>query len=260
LAGATAFAHGPQIQITTDAGQIVTRELKLDGPYSDELSSPKSVYVIPVKEQLGAWYVRPNNEQIPGLGIPNFYSGPGYAFGFGVDPAVPDTISFAAGSVLTQTFVSGLEIWNGSSFADAGSTQIEAFLGTFTFPTATARTSDSMPFASLALPALAYGDGDEAHATVRYRLLGDGISPTSSSVDGIYRVSLQLSSNETGLMASDPFQFVLHKNAPRAAVEAAVASLGIDAALVQFVPEPTGAALMFVSAVYLIAYARRSSR
>ena len=30
-----AFGHGPQLQITSDAGRIVTREIQRDGPYSD---------------------------------------------------------------------------------------------------------------------------------------------------------------------------------------------------------------------------------
>ena len=34
LAAVSAFAHGPQIQVTNDGGKIVTRQLIADGPYS----------------------------------------------------------------------------------------------------------------------------------------------------------------------------------------------------------------------------------
>ena len=33
LAAASAFAHGPQIQVTDDGGKIVTRQLIADAPY-----------------------------------------------------------------------------------------------------------------------------------------------------------------------------------------------------------------------------------
>ena len=60
----TAFAHGPQIQITNDNNKIVTRQLLNDGPYSDTLTPPKSVYVMPLLELDGTWYSRPNNSQV----------------------------------------------------------------------------------------------------------------------------------------------------------------------------------------------------
>ena len=76
------YAHGPQIQITNDNNKIATRQLHLDGPYSDALTAPKSVYVMPVFEFSGVWYSRPNNEIDPILLQPAFPSGPGLAYGY----------------------------------------------------------------------------------------------------------------------------------------------------------------------------------
>ena len=41
-----ARAHGPQIQVTSDAGKIVTRRLINDRPYGTALTPATSVYVI----------------------------------------------------------------------------------------------------------------------------------------------------------------------------------------------------------------------
>jgi hypothetical protein len=239
-----AKAHGPQIQITGDAGKIVTRTLLPDGPYSDTLTSEKSVYVIPVKENLGAWYSRPNGAINPATMLPQFYSGPGIAYGYGYDPANPTDVDFAPGSVISLGFTDGLKLWNGAAFQDAGVTELEAFRGNFSAPTATARTSDSGPFAGIAYDAVNFTvEGAEVHNTTRFRLLGDGNSPLASSPDGVYLVGLQLTSTQVGMAASDPFYFVLHKNADRATVGSAIVSLNIDPALVQFVPEPAAGVL-----------------
>ena len=50
LAAASAYAHGPQIQITNDSNKIVTREIVDESSYSTALSYPKSVYVMPLAQ------------------------------------------------------------------------------------------------------------------------------------------------------------------------------------------------------------------
>ena len=82
-----ASAHGPQIQITGESGQIATRRLLPDGPYSTTLTAETSVYVMPLREHLGVWYSRPNGAIHPVLQTPEFFSGPGIAYGYGYDSA-----------------------------------------------------------------------------------------------------------------------------------------------------------------------------
>lgn len=262
LAVSTALAHGPQIQITNDNNKIVTRELLNDGPYSDSLTAPKSVYVMPLLEFSGVWYSRPNNEQLAGL--PAFPSGPGLAYGYDLTNGGPQ--AFAAGSVISVGFLDGLKLWNGAAFADAGVTELKAFRGSnpnIATPDANfAITSDAGPLDSLSLAAVAenYGaDGDEVHGSFRWALLGDGSSPTSTSLDGVYLLKLQATSTQGGLAASDPYYFVLHKNAAPEAVAAAVNSLGFAPGLVQVVPEPS-AALMLAAVGVGILSARRWAR
>ena len=240
LFSGAAFAHGPQIQITNDNGKIVTREIILDGPYSGELTRPVSVYVMPVRLQDGIAYVRPNDHVDSITGIPEFLSGPGLAYGYHLaDETLP---GFASASALSIDFSSGLQVWDESGFHDAGPTQLKAYRGSdaaITDPlTDFAVTTDAAPFAALSLPPLTAEYDEEAHATVRYVLLGDGDSPTSDSNDGVYLAKLAISSTQSDLMASDSFFFVLHKNASNDVVQAAVSSLGVDPSRIQYVPEP----------------------
>jgi hypothetical protein len=91
-------------------------------------------------------------------------------------------------------------------------------------------------------------EGVDVHSSARYRLLGDGASPTSASPDGVYLLGLQLSISSGDKGPSDPFFFVLHKNAA-ADVATAVASLNIDPARVQvIVPEPCSVLLSGLAA------------
>mgnify|MGYP007034040818 CR=1 FL=1 len=50
---------------------------------------------------------------------------------------------------------------------------------------------------------------DEAHTGMGFRFLGDGVSNTSVLADGVYLLSLKVST--AGLTDSDPFYFVLPK-------------------------------------------------
>ena len=259
--GAVVLADGPQIQITGENGKIVTRTLLLDEPYAEHLTGEKSVYVIPVRENLGAWYSRPNGEFNPALNLPTYYSGPGIAYGYGYDPMNPADVDFAPGSIIRLGFTSGLKRWDGAAFVDAGATEVEAFRGSFAAPTATARTSDSGPFASIAYAAVDYAvEGADVHNTTRFRLLGDGISPATASLDAVYLLSLQYSSTQPAMMSSDPFYFVLNKNMPLSTVQSAVNSLGVSPDVVQFVPEPAAIGLAACGLLYFVRTLRNRGR
>jgi MYXO-CTERM domain-containing protein len=247
LAAASANAHGPQIQVTIDNNKIVTRHLIQDGPYSDSLTAPISVYVMPIEEFGGVWMSRPNNALL--AGVPQFPSGPGLAYGYDMADGGPQ--AFAEASVLSVGFLDGLKPWNGALFADPGATQLKGFRGSdagITTPVENyAVTSDSGPFDSLSLPAIGAVYSAESHSSLRWALLGDGSSPTSASPDGVYLLRLQLSSTQNGLAPSDPYYYLLHKNAAPDAIAAAIDHLGVAPELVQVVPEPATWMLALVS-------------
>lgn len=251
IASAAAQAHGPQLQITNDNNKIVAREIYLDGPYA-ALSDPKSAYVLPLLEFNGSWYARPNTE-LDLIGNPSFFSGPGLAYGAGQ--------TFAAGESFSWNFADGLKLWDGDSFEDPGATQLQSFRGDPSAPTAEAFTTDSGPFGSLAFAAISPGYSEEAHSGVRFRLLGDGTDPTSASPDGVYRLTMQIATSQAGVAPSDAFDFILVKNAPFETMAAAVQSLGVGSATVQFlVPEPTGFVLAIVGFAALVCRPHRRRR
>jgi hypothetical protein len=260
LAAAPANAHGPQIQITNDNNKIVTRHLIQDGPYSDSLTAPVSVYVMPVEELAGTWMSRPNNALL--AGVPQFPSGPGLAYGCDQADGGPQT--FAEGSILAVGFLDGLKLWNGAAFVDPGATELKGFRGSNASITSPAEnfavTSDSGPFDSLSLTAIGAAYAAESHASLRWALLGDGSSPTSTSPDGVYLVKLQLSSTQEGSTPSDPYCFVLHKHAAAEAIAAAVGSLGFAPELVQVVPEPLALTLALVGLGSTLLVVGRRSR
>ena len=256
LPAVSAIAHGPQIQITNDGGKIVTRQLIADGPYSNSLTAVKSVYVTPLLDFNGVWYLRPNSSIDPILGVPAFPSGPGFAYGY--DLADGGSQLFEAGSVLSLAFADGLKRWNGTSYVDGGATQLKAFRGSNASisspPENFATTSDSGPFDSLDLPTVAANYGSEVaevHTSLRFALLGDGTDPLSIAPDGVYLLGMQLRSSQSGLAASDPYYFVLYKNAALGGILDAVNALGYSASAVQFadVPEPAAAVFAVISAV-----------
>lgn len=245
LAAGVAAAHGPQIQINVDGGKIVSRELFMGGPYSAALTAPKSAYVMPLLDYDFSFdgrsysYVRPNNVAFTSPGRPEFYSGPGFAYGYGWSAANPP---FAPGTKFGLTILDSLKAWNGAAFVDAGVAEIQAYTGSNPY----SATNTALPGVALQFPTgagISYPAGNEVegHATVRYRFLGDGANG-SSAPDGVYLMRLQLSHPTTAL-SSDPFYYVLNKNAS-GQVAAAVGSLGLDATLVQYaVPEPSATLL-----------------
>jgi hypothetical protein len=247
-----AWGHGPQLQITNDNGKIVTREVFLDEPYAP-LSSPKSVYVIPMLPSAGQFFTRPNDEEAA-PGVPAYNSGPGLAFGLGS--------TFTAGFNFRLTFTDGLKFWDGAGFVDPGLEQIQAFRGSFSNPSASAVTSDVGPFETLNFSTIRTGYADSAHGSASFRLLGDGVSPTSSSDDGIYLLSLQLSSTDPNLSPSDPYFFLLYKNVPLGDALRVAGTLGISSAQVQVVPEAGSLAFAGVASVgaLWVAYRRRQSK
>lgn len=251
-----ACAHGPQIQITIDDSKLVTRQLHLDGDYSLAITPPKSVYVMPLVPLDGVWYSRPNNSLL--AGIPQFPSGPGLAYGY--DQADGGDRAFAAVSVLSVQFADGLKLWNGVSFVDAGATQLKGFRGSnpaIDTPAANfAVTSDSGPFDSVSLAAISDSYNAEAHGSLRWALLGDGASPTSASPDGVYLLSMQLTSTQDGLASSDPYYFLLHKNASPEAIQGAVKTLGLPSAVIQHVPEPSAMAMLALAGIGLLSTRR----
>ena len=218
LAAAGASAHGPQIQIDVENGQIVTRRLFPDGRYEPADTPVQRVYPMPLAQRaLGdandGWYAQPN------AAFP--LSGPGIATWQG---------GFATGSIISLTFADGLKLWNGSAFVDPGAEQVDAYRGAAR--TTGAISSDAGPFNAFSFTAIA--NSDDEHKSAFLRLLGDGVSPNMPSDDGIYLVSLQLTTNEAGVAASDPYYLLLNKNASAASEAAA-----LDYVNANLAPEPS---------------------
>jgi hypothetical protein len=257
LLASSVQAHGPQIQVTANqtgpaTRKIVTREIMFD-PYTP-LTGPKQLYVMPAFERQGVWYAAPDS--------PANYSGPGLAYGVGH--------TFTDNSILSITFVDELLRWDGADFVDAGSTDLQGYqggslgsLGQLINPTATALAS--------ALGVLNVSVGtytQDVHSTRRFRFLGNGTTivtgtglqtgtkPATAPENGIYLASFVLSSNETGLEASDPYFFLIHKGSAWSEVLAATRSLGISNGLIQGIPEPTS---LSIAAIALAAVSSRRS-
>jgi len=255
-----AVAHGPQIQITVDtatSNKIVTRQLLLEGPYSSAvgLTSPVSVYVLPVLPVsfLGqpVARVKPSDTQT---------FGPGFTYGY--DQTLGGGQLFTANLGL---HVSGLQIWDGSAFVATGvnNEQLGLLQSSSNVNADAVQTTAGGGDLPIAISAAYTAD---AHSSVRYTLLGDGLDPYAASRDGVYLATLQLSGTQSSpmLRPSDPFHFILGKSVAAAELAAVVArfvaSQGISPDLVQNlvnVPEP-GMAALFAASVLEIATRRRS--
>jgi PEP-CTERM motif len=243
LVVSTASAHGPQIQITVDSASgntIVTRQLLLDEPYSSSvgLTAPASVYVMSVSPVTFVGQpvsrVKPSDTQV---------FGPGFTYGY--DQTLGGDRLFKANLNL---HVNGLQIWNGSAFVPTGPNkeQLGLLASTSNINPDAVRTTASG--ADLTVPISATYTAD-AHSSMRYTLLGDGLDPYAASRAGIYLVTLQLTGTQTTpspiLSPSTQFYYVLNKGMPFNDVVAVVngftASQGISSSLVQYmvnVPEP----------------------
>lgn len=247
-----AWSHGPQIQATLTGGKIVTRRIVDDANYHSTLTAPTTVYSMPLARYQGVWRAQPDDSVEPDMVTPAYVGWPGFAYGFGYD-ATTNPAPFPVASNFVLEFTAGLKLWNGAAFVNAGAAEAEAYRGSSVSPSALAKTSDSGPFASLMFPGGAgvsfASSGAEVHNTVHYRMVGDGSSITSPLADGVYLLSMQLSSTDSTVGGSDPFYFVLSKGAAPGAVQAAIGSLGVDPSAVQAIPEPTAGALAALSLV-----------
>jgi hypothetical protein len=218
---------------------------------------------MPLAQYQGVWRAQPDGSVEPDL-TPTYVGWPGFAYGYGYE-ATTNPAPFPVGSKFVLGFTAGLKSWNGASFGDAGATEAEAYRGSSAAPSALAKTSDAGPFASLMFPGGAgvtfAAEGADVHNSVHYRMADDGSSITSQLADGAYLLSMQLSSTDAAVGASDPFHFVLSKNASPATVQAAIGSLGVDPSRVQAIPEPaSGLLAAWGLAVALCARQRRSRR
>lgn len=230
---AAASAHGPQLQITNDGGQIVTRSV-LVNDYS-ALSDEKSAYVIPVTSVLDTDFPTSWRATADESGAYPF--GPGLAYGLGA--------TFPTNSTLTISFLEELMLWDGGAFVSAGDVELAALRTSN--PNASSLTGNTAVTGGPDWDAeVAIGDSYDsgAHASVTHVLLGDGVDPAAAVADGLYRAKLQIASSDASIAASDPIYLLLSKNA-NDQVGQAVASLGLPAGAVQYftVPEPTTAAL-----------------
>lgn len=258
LASVTAFAHGPQIQIAVDpaTNTIVTRQLLLDEPYSSAvgLTAPASVYVMPalpvsfIGQPVAR--VKPSNTQV---------FGPGFTYGY--DQTVGSTRRFQANLNL---HVNGLQIWDGSAFVPtaANKEQIGLLASSSNVNADAVKTTASGGDIAVSISkdvntGLTNYTAD-AHSSMRYTLLGDGLDPYAASRDGVYLLTLQLSGTQSSpaLAPSAPFYYIVGKNVPfdslTNVVNSFTSSQGIGSNLVQYmanVPEPSAAALAALGAV-----------
>jgi hypothetical protein len=262
-----ASAHGPQIQIAVDTGNsntIVTRRLLLDEPYSSAvgLTPPVSVYVMPVLPVSFVGQpvsrVKPSDTQV---------FGPGFTYGY--DQTLGGDRLFKANLNL---HVNGLQIWDGTDFIPTGPNKEQLGLlasSSNVNPDAVKTTASG---GDLAIPITATYTAD-AHSSMRYTLLGDGLDPYAASRDGIYLATLQLSGTQITpspiLTPSALFYYILGKNVAlndlASVVNSFTASQGISSSRVQYmanVPEPATLSLLAMSVVgtYLLPRAKRRAR
>lgn len=236
IGASSVWAHGTQIQITNTAGKIVTRNAMTD-VYGPTITDPIRVYQMPLITDIGGQtFTYPTTTQ------PTANSGPGFAYGTG---------GFSFDETISLNLLDSLKVWNGSSFVDPGAEQVNIFRGsvTATTPTFQMTTADTGPFVSTMVVATPVASvdfpttpGPDSHASVRYRMLGDGMNRTSIADDGVYLLQFSLSSTQVGLAASDSFYFLLDKNAPLGDLTAAssflLTSNGFSPSQLQAIPEP----------------------
>jgi hypothetical protein len=272
----TLFAHGVQVQITFNqsSGEIETREIVHTGSRPSSLTDLKRVYVMPLLPIIGGagdgWYTRPAQE-VNHLGIPLHPSGPGITWQYDEAGQLPGTgWSYSGSGTLPNlqntnfgySFADQLREWNGSVFIDPGVEQGQVMRSDgISTPTGTANTSDGAgPYASMALGNIG-SKSSNAHTSISYKLLGDGVNSSVGGAadgdNGIYLLSLQLTSTAAGVGASDPFYYVMYKNRSVEDAMTAAQALGFSPSLIQVVPEP-GAIVGLTGALLLAARRRKS--
>lgn len=266
-----AFGHGVQIQITYNqsSGKIETREIVHTGSGPNVITDLTRVYIMPLLDTTlpagNGWYTRPSDE-VNAFNVPLYPTGPGITFQYDEAAQLPGTgwaysgsgtLPNLQGTNFGYVFSDGLKSWNGTTWVDPGVEQMQVFRGEGTsVPTVTANTLDGGPFSAMALASIA-SKSTNAHSSIGHRMLGDGTNFGSGSPgagdDGIYLLSLQLTSTALGVGTSDPFYYVMLKNTTLADGIDAAASLGVPMSQVQIVPEPTAAmALVFAGLLVLV--------
>ena len=280
-----ALAHGVQTQITYDAAhnKIDTRALiaTSTNPFGqpvpiNTVTAQRRAYIEPLLySPIGAgtgWYARPDPATTNG--VPDHPAGPGPAYEY--DDLLPGTgwsfngstiLPNLQGTTFSYKLLDGLKQWNGTSFVDPGAEQMQIIGsdGTATFtPTTTnsLTTSDSGHVGALSF-AVSASKSTNPHASLSIRLLGDGTTLVDGD-DGIYLLKLALSTNATigtsgvAVGDSDPFYFVLTKNASYSDALAAASSLRLAPGEIQGqLPEP---ATMLASGGLVIVAVRRRTR
>lgn len=272
FAAASAYGHGDQIQITFNpvSGKIETRQVVHTASTPTSITNLKRIYVMPFRALIGGagdgWYTR-TNEETNAFGVPLYPTGPGIAYEY--ESQLPGTGWSYSGSAsqpnlqssaFSYQFVDGLKQWNGSVFVDPGTEQLQTFRGDGTsIPTIMANTTDVAPFNSLAMSTITSLSANP-HSSIGFRMLGDGtgygLNGAAAGDDGIYLLSLALTSTAAGVGPSDPFYFVMHKNVDVAAALNAANALGFDPSLIQIAPEP-GSLSILIIAISLTVLRRR---
>lgn len=261
-------------------------------PLGTSVAPAARVYVSPLKfasiASGNGWYVRPTDVLRGDLPAPAYPSGPGLTYRFAYqtgasatgwewgnasNPVANTALPNLAGTNFTYTLLDGLKTWNGTAWIDPGSEQVQIFrgdgTGAFTGSTVNAISTDAGG-ATFALSNVSAtnkpGLTSVPHSSVSLRLLGDGVSASTEGDDGIYLLSLKLSTNATigttgvPVGESDPFYMVLYKNVSLADAASAANSFasanGIASSLVQLaVPEPSS--LLAMAGLAVVARRRR---
>lgn len=271
FAATVALGHGVQVQISYNAvsGKIETREIVHTSSRPTELSDLKRVYVMPLMPQVGGagdgWYTRPDDER-NAFGVPLYPTGPGVTYQYESQLAGTGW-NFSGGASanlqgtrFSYSLTDSFKAWTGGAFEDPGIEQMQLFRGDGTsVPSITTVTSDAGPFSTIDLSNI-NTQSSNAHSSMGFRILGNGTSSGLSGGlegdDGIYLLSMQLTSNAAGVAASEPFFYVMYKNRSVADALNAAASLGFDAGLVQLVPEPSSLALLVIAVGCVVARRR----
>lgn len=273
LSAASAFGHGPQLQITNTGNKIVTRNLFQDEHYNTfpaPATDAVNIYVIPMGATAAfggtRWFARPNAAM---------NSGPGVAYGYGWTydqhgtPADPSddtyTTTFPVGAKFVEQMNGQLQKWNGGGFVDAGASELYMFRGSgATIDESISGSADTtITYGTITAPS---SPDPDPHASASFEILGDGIVPSASHApapvaDGIYMASLGLSliDQPTGsyIAPSDSFYFVMYKGVSGDDAFAA-ASAAFPGAAIQVVPEPVSiGVLMMASSMVLFRRGRR---
>ncbi len=260
LVVSTASAHGPQIQVTDTDNKITTRQLFMNSPYGDSLTGEKTVYVLPIRKAVSGspstdyWTVMPNDTIDPILNTNAYQFGPGLAYGYGH--------TFTDGYHFNVDFSDSLGWWNGAAFvSNPGLEAVGAFRGDSTSAEDQVFIDgSSVPSQGLVFSNISSSYDSDSHASMRFRMNGDGADALVEPSDGIYLLNLQISSTQPGLDPSSVISFVLYKNASWADVSAAVGSLGVDSSLVQYVAIPEPATGLLAVCGFAAIMARRRTR